>query len=181
MNSDETPLRALRDDVYADLYRLEGRYRRDESGMGGVGLALMDLEDGNLRRAISGYWTEELYDHDEWAITGQLFAGASKNDEIETSYFNPGRDASVSGELELGYTLPLGYRKSFVQTLSLGSSSYWQEDYGSDSTWAVGYRHGWEFEPNVIFEYGFSRQKSVYDGVPEYGNFITAGVEWRFL
>ncbi|GHB08771.1 poly-beta-1,6 N-acetyl-D-glucosamine export porin PgaA [Modicisalibacter luteus] len=181
INSDETPLRALRDDVYADLYRLEGRYRRDESGMGGVGLALMDLEDGNLRRAISGYWTEELYDHDEWAITGQLFAGASKNDEIETSYFNPGRDASVSGELELGYTLPLGYRKSFVQTLSLGSSSYWQEDYGSDSTWAVGYRHGWEFEPNVIFEYGFSRQKSVYDGVPEYGNFITAGVEWRFL
>lgn len=181
INSDETPLRALRDDVYADLYRLEGRYRRDESGMGGVGLAVMDLEDGNLRRAISSYWTEHLYNHDEWSVAGQLFVGASKNDDVEASYFNPRRDASVSGELEVGYTLPLGYRKSFVQTLTLGGGSYWQEDYGSDPTWIVGYQHGWEFEPNIIFEYGFSRQRSVYDGVPEYGNFITAGFEWRFL
>lgn len=181
INSDETPLRALRDGINANLYRFEGRYRRDESGMGGAGLALMDLDDGNLRRAISGYWTEELYDHDEWAITGQLFAGASKNDDVETSYFNPRRDASVSGELEVGYTLPLGYRKTFIQTLSVGGGSYWQEDYGSDATWSIGYRHGWEFEPNVIFEYGINRQKSVYDGVPEYGNFISAGVEWRFL
>lgn len=181
INSDETPLRALRDNVYADLYRLEGRYRRDESGTGGIDLAFMDLEDGNLRRSISGYWTEELYDHDEWSLTGQLFAGASKNDEVKASYFNPSQDASLSGELEFAHALPLGYRQSFVQALTLGSGSYWQEDYGSEPTWSVGYQHSWEFKPNVIFEYGVSRQKSVYDGVPEYGNFITAGFEWRFL
>ncbi|WP_136066819.1 poly-beta-1,6 N-acetyl-D-glucosamine export porin PgaA [Modicisalibacter radicis] len=181
INSAETPLRALRDGVYADLYRLEGRYRRDESGTGGIGLAFMDLEDGNLRRAISGYWTEEIYGHDEWNITGQLFAGTSKNDEVEASYFNPRQDASASGEFEFSHTLPLGYRKSLVQALTLGGGRYWQEDYGSEPTWAVGYQHSWEFEPDVLFEYGISRQKSVYDGVPEYGNFITAGFEWRFL
>ncbi len=181
INTAEVPLRALRDEVYADLYRFEGRYRRDESGMGGVGLTFMDLDDGNLRRGISGYWTETLYNHDEWAVTGQLFAGASKNDDVEASYFNPRRDASLSGELEFGYALPLGYRKSFVQTLTLGGGSYWQDGYGSEPTWSVGYQHAWEFEPDVILKYGFSRQKAVYDGTPEYGNYITAGVEWRFL
>ncbi|MGQ4879224.1 poly-beta-1,6 N-acetyl-D-glucosamine export porin PgaA [Billgrantia sp. LNSP4103-1] len=180
-NSSETPLRALRDGFNADLYRLEGRFRRDESGMGGVGLTLMDLEDGNLRRALSGYWNEQLYHHDEWIVTAVIVAGASQNDEVEASYFNPRRDGSISGELQLSHTLPLGYRKSFVQSLTLGSGSYWQEDYGSDATWSIGYRHGWELEPNVIFHYGVSRQKSVYDGIPEYGNFLTAGFEWRFL
>ena len=181
LNSSETPLRALRDDVNADLYRLEGRFRRDESGMGGVGLTLMDLDDGNLRRALSGYWNEQLYHHDEWSVTAAVFAGTSQNDDVEASYFNPRRDASVSGELQFSHTLPLGYRKSFVQTLALGSGSYWQEDYGSDATWSIGYRHGWELQPNVTFTYGITRQKSVYDGNPEYGNFLTAGFEWRFL
>ncbi|SHF79286.1 poly-beta-1,6 N-acetyl-D-glucosamine export porin PgaA [Modicisalibacter ilicicola DSM 19980] len=181
INSAETPLRALRDDIHADLYGVEARYTRDESGSGGLGLTLLDLEDGNLRRGISGYWQEALYRHDRWHVEGRLFAGTSRNDDIEASYYNPRRDASASGEIDLGYLLPLGYRKAFIQTLTLGSGTYWQEDFGSEATWQIGYEHGWEFEPELTFKYGISRQKNVYDGVPEYGNFINAGFEWRFL
>ncbi|MEC9483877.1 MAG: poly-beta-1,6 N-acetyl-D-glucosamine export porin PgaA [Halomonas sp.] len=181
VNTDEVPLRALNDGIHADLYRAEARYYRDETGAGGISLAAMNFEDGNLRRSVSGYWSEELYDHDQWRIGSQLFIGASKNDDVEASYYNPSQDASLNGELEFSHAQPLGYRKTFQQTVSLGGGSYWQEDFGSEPVWSVGYRHQWLFEPNVILEYGISRQKSVYDGVPEYGNFITAGFEWRFL
>ncbi|WP_227370776.1 poly-beta-1,6 N-acetyl-D-glucosamine export porin PgaA [Halomonas sp. M20] len=181
LNTAETPLRALRDDVNADLYGVEARYTRDKSGSGGIGLAFLDLDDGNLRRAVTADWQEALYRYDRWRIDGQVFLGTSHNDTVEASYFNPRRDVSADGQIDIGYLLPLGYRKAFIQTLTLGGGGYWQKDFGSDPTWQIGYRHGWELEPDLTLTYGFSRQKSVYDGNPEYGNFVTAGFEWRFL
>lgn len=181
INTPDTPLRALNDDIHADKYSAGVKYRRDESGEGGVGLALTDFEDGNLRRELSAYWDQDLLHHDAWRLNGQVFAGGSQNDDVTANYFNPKSDASVSGQLSLGYLLPLGYRKSFTQTLTLGGGSYWQEDYGSDATWQIGYVHQWALEPALIVSYGISRQKAVYDGDTEYGNFITAGLEWRFL
>ncbi|MGC3872142.1 poly-beta-1,6 N-acetyl-D-glucosamine export porin PgaA [Halomonas sp. GXIMD04776] len=181
LNTAETPLRALRDGVNADLYGVEARYTRDKSGSGGIGLTFLDLEDGNLRRAVTANWQEAFYRYDRWRIDGELFVGTSHNDKVEASYFNPRRDASADGEIDISYLLPLGYRKAFIQSLTLGGGTYWQEDFGSDPTWQIGYQHGWELEPDLTFKYGISRQKSVYDGSPEYGNFVTAGFEWRFL
>ncbi|WP_048305594.1 poly-beta-1,6 N-acetyl-D-glucosamine export porin PgaA [Halomonas sp. PR-M31] len=181
LNTAETPLRALRDGVNADLYGVEARYTRDKTGSGGIGLTFLDLDDGNLRRAVAATWEEALYRHDRWHVDGQVFLGTSWNDKVEASYFNPRRDASADGQIDISYLLPLGYRKAFVQTLTLGGGTYWQKSSGSDPTWQIGYQHGWELEPDLILTYGFSRQRSVYDGDPEYGNFVTAGFEWRFL
>ncbi|MFD2191546.1 poly-beta-1,6 N-acetyl-D-glucosamine export porin PgaA [Pistricoccus aurantiacus] len=181
INSAETPLRALRDGVNADLYRLEASYRRDEAGTGSLGLALMDLDDGNLRRAIQGNWSEELYHWDRWQVIGELSAGASRNDTVEASYFNPERDTSVNGRVETAYSLPLGYRKTFTQTLTLGAGHYWQKNFGNDDTWEIGYGHRWALAPDLTLEYGVTRQRAVYDGDPEYDNSISAGLEWRFL
>ncbi|HAA44783.1 MAG TPA: hypothetical protein DCE28_04670, partial [Halomonas sp.] len=72
-------------------------------------------------------------------------------------------------------------RQIFVQSVSLGSGRYWQEDYDSENTWSVGYQHSWELAPNVSFEYGITRERAVYDGIPEYDNVISAGFVWRFL
>nr|WP_298411034.1 poly-beta-1,6 N-acetyl-D-glucosamine export porin PgaA [uncultured Halomonas sp.] len=181
LNTAETPLRALRDDVNADLYGVEARYTRDNSGSGGIGLTFLDLDDGNLRRTVAATWEEALYRYDRWQVDGQIYLGASWGDNVEASYFNPRRDGSADGQIDISYLLPLGYRKAFAQTLTLGGGTYWQEDFGSDPVWQIGYQHGWELEPDFTLTYGFSRQKNVYDGDPEYGNFVTAGFEWRFL
>ncbi len=181
LNTAQTPLRALNDDIQADRYSLGVKYRRDEKGEGGLGLALTDFDDGNLRREAFAYWDEDLIHHDAWRLNGQLFVGGSQNDTLTTSYYNPASDISTSGQLALSYLLPLGYRKGFTQTLTLGGGNYWQENYGSNATWQIGYAHQWTFEPDLLLSYGIARQKAVYDGDPEYGNFITAGIEWRFL
>ncbi|CAM0554073.1 Poly-beta-1,6-N-acetyl-D-glucosamine export protein [Vreelandella titanicae] len=181
INTTDTPLRALRDGINADRYRAELAYRKDERGAGAVGVMATDFEDSNLRQSVYGYWNQTLYHLDRWQINGEIQASASRNDKIEASYFNPKRDASLAGVLSVSYEIPLDYRQSFIQTVSLGSGRYWQENFDSENTWSIGYQHSWELVPNVSFEYGITRERAVYDGVPEYDNVISAGFVWRFL
>ncbi len=165
----------------ADRYRGELAYRRDERGAGAVGVMATDFDDGNLRQAIYGYWAQTLYHFDRWQVNGEVRGAASRNDEVEASYFNPRKDASLGGTLSVDYELPLDYRKSFTQRLSAGSGHYWQQDNDSENTWAVGYEHQWELAPTLSIEYGIFRQRAVYDGTPEYDNSISASFTWRFL
>ncbi|MEG3080520.1 poly-beta-1,6 N-acetyl-D-glucosamine export porin PgaA [Halomonas sp. 5021] len=181
LNTTDTPLRALRDDINADRYRGELAYRRNERGAGAIGVMATDFDDSNLRQSVYGYWNQTLYRLDRWQLNGEVQISASRNDEVEASYFNPRRDASLAGVLSLDYETPLDYRQSFIQSFSLGSGRYWQEDYDSENTWSIGYQHSWELTPTVNFEYGITRERAVYDGVPEYDNVISAGFVWRFL
>lgn len=181
MNTTDTPLRALQDDVNADRYRVEFAYRHDERGAGALGLMATDFDDSNLRQSVYGYWNQTLYHLDRWQINGGIQASASRNDDVEASYFNPKQDANLAGVLSVNYEIPLDYRQSFIQSFSLGSGRYWQEDFDSENTWSIGYQHSWELAPTVNFEYGITRERAVYDGVPEYDNVISAGFVWRFL
>ncbi len=181
LNTTDTPLRALQEGINADRYRAEVAYRHDERGAGAVGVMATDFDDSNLRQSVYGYWNQTLYHLDRWQINGEVRASASRNDDVPASYFNPRRDASVSGELTLNYETPLNYRRSFIQSFSLGSGRYWQEDFDSENTWSIGYQHRWELAPTVNFEYGIRRERAVYDGVPEYDNVFSAGFVWRFL
>lgn len=181
LNTPDTPLRALRDGINADRYRGEIAYRHDERGAGAIGLMVTDFEDNNLRQSVYGYWNQTLYHLDRWQINGEVYTATSRNDEVEASYFNPRRDANLGGVLSLNYELPLDYRQSFIQTLSLGSGRYWQEDNGSENTWSLGYEHQWQLAPTFNIEYGIFRERSVYDGTPEYDNRIEASFIWRFL
>ncbi|MGO1430760.1 MAG: poly-beta-1,6 N-acetyl-D-glucosamine export porin PgaA [Halomonas sp.] len=181
LNTTDTPLRALRDGIHADRYRGELAYRHDERGAGAIGVMATDFEDSNLRQSVYGYWNQTLYHLDRWQVNGEIQASTSRNDEIEASYFNPLRDASLAGVLTVNYETPIDYRQSFIQSFSLGSGRYWQEDFDSENTWSIGYQHSWELAPTVNFEYGITRERAVYDGVPEYDNVISAGFVWRFL
>lgn len=181
LNTTDTPLRALRDGINANRYRAELAYRHDERGAGAIGVMATDFDDSNLRQSIYGYWNQTLYRLDRWQINAEVQGSASRNDEVEASYFNPKRDASLAGVLSVNYEIPLDYRQSFIQSVSLGSGRYWQEDYDSENTWSLGYQHSWELAPTVSFQYGITRERAVYDGVPEYDNVISAGFVWRFL
>ncbi|WP_447556142.1 poly-beta-1,6 N-acetyl-D-glucosamine export porin PgaA [Vreelandella sp. EE22] len=180
-NTTETPLRALNDGVSADRYRGELAYRRDERGTGALGLSAVDFDDSNLRRSLYGYWNETLYHLDRWQVNGEIQAAASRNDEVAASYFNPERDTSLAGIVSVNYEIPLDYRQSFIQTLSLGSGRYWQKEFDSENTWSIGYGHRFELAPAFSLEYGITRERAVYDGIPEYDNTFTTGFIWRFL
>ncbi|WP_252109262.1 MULTISPECIES: poly-beta-1,6 N-acetyl-D-glucosamine export porin PgaA [unclassified Halomonas] len=180
-NTIDTPLRALNDGVSADRYRGEIALYRDERGAGALGVSAVDFDDGNLRRSAYGYWRETLYHLDRWQVNGEAQIAASANDEVEASYFNPERDANLAGVLSVNYEIPLDYRQSFIQTLSLGAGRYWQKAFDDENTWSIGYGHRFELAPSFSLEYGITRERAVYDGIPEYDNTFTAGFIWRFL
>lgn len=180
INSVDTPLRALDDGVSADRYRAELAFRRDERGAGAIGVSAMDFSDDNLRRAAYGYWRETLYHLDRWQIDAEVQASASLNDDVTASYFNPERDANLGGLLSVNYEIPLDYRQSFTQTLTIGSGRYWQENVDAENTWSIGYGHRFELAPRFELEYGITRERAVYDGIPEYDNTLSAGFVWRF-
>ncbi|MDN3526640.1 poly-beta-1,6 N-acetyl-D-glucosamine export porin PgaA [Halomonas sabkhae] len=181
MNASGTPLRALNDGHNADLYEAVLGYHRDEAGAGSLSVSVMDVDDGNLRRSLSASWRETLYRYDEWRVDGAVYAGTSRNDDVPASYFNPNSDASLSAEVTVEHRLPLGYRQSFVQGLTLGSGRYWQEDEDAANTWQIGYQHRWELAPRLNLEYGFRRSRAVYDGDAEFTNVFSLGLDWRFL
>jgi len=180
INSITTPLRALNDDVSAHRYHADVIYRRDERRTLGGTISLMDFDDGNLRRSAYGYWDERLYKKDMWELSSTAYLSGSANDNVAASYFNPKEDFHVGGRINLAHELPLGYRKTLTQSATLGVGDYQQRYFKSDTTWELGYRHRWEMSPTLSVEYGISRERSIYDGQPEYDTIVTGTVVWRF-
>ncbi|PMR78658.1 poly-beta-1,6 N-acetyl-D-glucosamine export porin PgaA [Halomonas urumqiensis] len=180
-NTAQTPLRALNDGFSADLYQTSLNYHRDESGGGAISLTMLDIDDGNQRRSLTGNWRETLYQYDAWRVQAAVYAGTSKNDDVEASYFNPQSDISLGGELNVEHSLPIGYRQSFVQGVTLGTGRYWQQDEDAANTWQIGYHHRWELSPRLHLQYGVGRSKSIYDGDAEFDNVFSIGLDWRFL
>ena len=96
-------------------------------------------------------------------------------------YFNPLRDRNLELELAGRYRLPLDGRRALLQSLVIGGNQYWQQEYGGDPGWQLSYRHDWVFSPALSLGYGLGRRQAVYDGNPEYGNFVFANLQWSFM
>ncbi|MFM4703118.1 poly-beta-1,6 N-acetyl-D-glucosamine export porin PgaA [Aeromonas bivalvium] len=181
LNSADTPLRALARGDYADQYQLDLGWRQDETREAGLRLERMDIEDGNLRLTASGWLRQDLWRRDRWWFDTTLRAASSRNEAVEADYFNPLRDRNLELELAGRYRLPLDGRRSLQQSLIMSGNHYWQQGYGGDQGWQLNYRHDWILSPALSLGYGLGRRQAVYDGNPEYGNFLFANLQWSFM
>ncbi|MGL4250266.1 MAG: poly-beta-1,6 N-acetyl-D-glucosamine export porin PgaA [Aeromonas sp.] len=181
INSADTPIRALARGDYADQYQLDLVWRQDETREGSLRLERMDISDGNRRLTASGWLRQDLWRRDRWLFDATLRAASSRNEAVSVDYFNPLRDRNV--ELALGgrYRLPLDGRRSLLQSLILSGNNYWQQGYGADQGWQLSYRHDWKLSPALTLGYGLGRRQAIYDGNPEFGNFIFANLQWSFM
>lgn len=105
----------------------------------------------------------------------------SRNEAVEVDYFNPLQDRNLELELAGRYRLPLDGRRSLLQSLTMSGNHYWQQGYGSDQGWQLSYRHDWILSPALSLGYGLGRRQAIYDGNPEFGNFIFANLQWSFM
>lgn len=181
LNSADTPLRALARGNYADQYQLDLGWRQDETREGALRLELMDLSDGNRRLTASGWLRQDLWRRDRWWFDTTLRGATSRNEAVEVDYFNPLQDRNLELELAGRYRLPLDGRRSLLQSLIMSGNHYWQQGYGSDQGWQLSYRHDWILSPALSLGYGLGRRQAIYDGNPEFGNFIFANLQWSFM
>ncbi|BBU03181.1 MULTISPECIES: poly-beta-1,6 N-acetyl-D-glucosamine export porin PgaA [Aeromonas] len=181
LNSADTPLRALARGNYADQYQLDLGWRQDETREGALRLERMDISDGNRRLTASGWLRQDLWRRDRWWFDTTLRGATSRNEAVEVDYFNPLQDRNLELELAGRYRLPLDGRRSLLQSLIMSGNQYWQQGYGSDEGWQLSYRHDWILSPALSLGYGLGRRQAIYDGNPEFGNFIFANLQWSFM
>jgi biofilm PGA synthesis protein PgaA len=181
LNSADNPLRALARGNYADQYQLDLGWRQDETREGALRLERMDLSDGNRRLTASGWLRQDLWRRDRWWFDTTLRGATSRNEAVEVDYFNPLQDRNLELELAGRYRLPLDGRRSLLQSLIMSGNHYWQQGYGSDQGWQLSYRHDWILSPALSLGYGLGRRQAIYDGNPEFGNFIFANLQWSFM
>ncbi|MCE9951948.1 poly-beta-1,6 N-acetyl-D-glucosamine export porin PgaA [Aeromonas allosaccharophila] len=181
LNSADTPLRALARGNYADQYQLDLGWRQDETREGALRLERMDISDGNRRLTASGWLRQDLWRRDRWWFDTTLRGATSRNEAVEVDYFNPLQDRNLELELAGRYRLPLDGRRALLQSLIISGNHYWQQGYGSDQGWQLSYRHDWILSPALSLGYGLGRRQAIYDGNPEFGNFIFANLQWSFM
>ncbi|MCS4532845.1 poly-beta-1,6 N-acetyl-D-glucosamine export porin PgaA [Neisseria montereyensis] len=172
INSENTPVKALKQGVYADEYSIGARYNPSAKTTVGASAGIFKFDDGNTRKSAGIWLNHNIFQYNRWKLDGSLSADYGRNKNIpEAFYYNPEKNKSFDGLLALTYTIPMDNQIIFRQTLSGGAGRYSQTGRKTENTWQIKYGHGWSFGRRAVLGYEFGRRQAVYDGAPEYHNF----------
>lgn len=181
--TNDIPLRAVRDGVYASQTSVSVDWRAHESRKLSVGTAFYDFSDGNQRSAINAAWQERWHSSPRWMFETTLGADASHNTlDSGFSYFNPENDHSVWLTPAIEHLGWRNYEYSFRHRLALTMGRYWQmeNDLEPGNISAIEYTQRCELDRDLSLRWGIGRSLRPYDGVREARNFGSLSVLWRF-
>ncbi len=179
--TNQIPMRAVADGIYASRGSVGADWRVNESRKFGISLASAHFSDSNLRRSASASWFERWISGPRWMVDTTLGADTSSNSlDTGVNYFNPKRDHSVWATLGIENLTWRNYDYAFRQRLALTAGNYWQEGYGNGAIEAIEYTHRWELDRNLSLRYGIGRLLRPYDGEREGRNFANLVMLWRF-
>jgi biofilm PGA synthesis protein PgaA len=179
--SDDVPLRGrLNEDIDGWSLGLGADWRAHEGRSAFVGLQTLEFSDDNRRTSASARGAQRLMTRPHYRMDGLLGVYASRNTREDAPYFNPASDLSLDLTLNNEWLLYRRYEYSFRHRLALSAGNYHQEDFGSDSTWALQYEQRWSPLDQFDLGYGLVRARRVYDGVPEYQTTLYLNLNWLF-
>ena len=126
--TNQIPLRAVADGIYASRVSLGTDWQQNESRKLALGVFSSDFSDGNLRTGINASWFERWASGPKWMFETTLGADASRNSlDTSVNYFNPKNDRSLWLTAAVENLTWRSYDHSFRQRLALTGGSYWQE------------------------------------------------------
>ena len=179
--TNQIPLRAVADGVYASRASFGADWRLHESRKFALAVANSDFSDDNQRNSVNGSWFERWYSGPQWMFETTLGADASRNSlETSVNYFNPSRDHSLWLTAAVENLTWRNYDRSFRQRLALTGGRYWQADYPAGAIEAIEYGHRWEVDRDLSLRYAIGRSLRPYDGEREGRTFGTLTLLWRF-
>ena len=178
--SGATPLRGLKQGIYAKSVALGGQYRWHESRSSGLNIAYLNFSDGNQRKSINGYWQERWYNRYAYKFSTRIDLYASDNSKANTIYFNPESDFSSSIAFENDWLSWRKYEDSFHQRIILSTGFYNQKGFSAGNTWGLQYEHRWTARHRLELLYGVKRASNLYDGDDELSWSYYLSLDWRF-
>jgi biofilm PGA synthesis protein PgaA len=178
--SRETPLRAIHNKRRANAIKLGVNYRANEGREIALDGEFMDFTDGNRRSRVTLSGTQRILTLSRHKIKAFGEISASNNSRLGGPYFNPDSDLGITGGLEHLWRIYRRYNKSFHQKMRVSGGNYKQEGYGSSYIMGLEYTFIIELNNRFDITYGAGRNRSVYDGKPEWSNFASMSLNWRF-
>src|SRR5690606_19645052 len=120
LRSSETPLRALRNGIYANHAAIQARWQQSDHREWNLSVGAMHFSDGNNRWTAVLGGRERLYSAP--GLQADLLVGiaASHNAHEDAAYFNPKSDLEVLPSLKLTHTLYRRYDTALEHSLLLG-------------------------------------------------------------
>lgn len=178
--STEVPLRARREDIDGQSYRLSVLRRWHESRSLRLGAGLLDMSDGNRRVSGSLALEERLLTRPRYRLSGTAELYVSENSRDDASYFNPRRDLAASLGVAWEGLLYRRYERSFRHRLLLALGAYGQSGFATRPILTAGYEQEWRPGPDLGVRYGATWTSRVYDGDREERLGYHLGMDWRF-
>ena len=167
INSSQMPLRGLRVGTSGDLISASSAYRWSDLTRAAGGVSYMKMDDGNQRQSLYLTLDRRLITEPHYKLTTHLRMDASHNSESNVNYFNPSRDMEVGAILDNEWLLWRRYERSFGHRLQLGAGEYWQQGFGSNTSWLISYEQQFKWDNRFEFDYGLTRSQHAYDGTNE--------------
>ncbi|HBO39577.1 MAG TPA: poly-beta-1,6 N-acetyl-D-glucosamine export porin PgaA [Pasteurellaceae bacterium] len=181
VNGSNTPVKAIYQDVYTKDMGFATTYTYSNRLQVGVDASAMKFDDENLRKNVSLWSNLDVFKYDRWSLDSSLFWSYQRNKETPSAYYyNPLKSQSAEGSLDLAYLQPFDHRIVLTHHLKGGVGRYWQENYASSQTWSIAYGQEWRLGKRLGISYDLGRKKSIYDGSPEFNNFINANLAIYF-
>lgn len=180
LRSTGTPLRALKQGIYADTVRTYARWRRSERSEWLFTVSPSRFSDGNDRMEAGASGAERLYTAPHLKADLLVDLWASRNSREDAPYFNPRSDLTVLPSARLTHTLYRRYETVWEQQFLAGAGSYSQQGYGTGAILLVGY--GQRFRTNDVFDIGatITGTSRPYDGQRERELRIVFDLTYRF-
>jgi biofilm PGA synthesis protein PgaA len=179
-DTDAIPIKGRLTDVHGRNTGAELGYRVDDTRQFNATINTISMSDGNRRDVLGANWTERWYSGPTYRLDTILSAYASQNRDIPSAqYFNPQSDN------ELGLTALqdwLLWRKggtTLHHRLGLYLGNYYQQNFGSGTSWLAFYEQEWTLASRASLRYGIARNSHPYDGNNDIGNRIYMNLDWR--
>ena len=176
----DIPLQAVRRGFEGQSYAVGFNWQQNESRKAGASYQLTDIDDGNTRQEMAGYFMQQIYQAPHHITQATLRGYYGKNDDVAADYFNPESNYSFEVGLAHDWMTWRNYDRHFSQHFEASVGTYKQNDYSADTIYNFYYQHDWQLSRTWKLNYGIGWGVHPYDGDSEERTYGVIGFEGRF-
>lgn len=177
----DIPLQALAQGHEGEGYSMSLNWQANEARKAGAAYKLMDINDGNARQELSGFFKQQLFQAPHYITSATLRGGYEKNDLGDYApYFNPKQSYSAEAVLEHDWITWRSYDRYFSQHFEAAAGTFKQTGFSGKPIYNLYYQHDWQLSRTWKLNYGVGWGVHPYDGEDERRTYAVFGFEGRF-
>ncbi|GAB4507032.1 MAG: hypothetical protein Tsb0026_00830 [Sulfuricaulis sp.] len=166
-------IEAKRTSVFTDFHTSDYRWSWNASA------SRYDFSDTNRRSTL---FTSLGYAYEQKPLREQrvfLEYYQSDNTLVNTAYFNPLRDKSLSAVHKTDFVRATRFRRH-VDHLYLSIGVYDQQGFDRHGIWSMRYEQDYDFTERAALSVGVGYARRIYDGAAEFETTLNAAFRWLF-